>query len=79
MEAKQIRNDTQKIKQSLLSFRELIAKLFRGGEKKKFPQPRPDGRYDVLAVRDWREKTRNSTTAMKFDQLKARHAGFGFK
>lgn len=43
----------------------------RWRKEENFPQPMADGRYDVLGVRDWREKTRNSSTANAEDLSKA--------
>lgn len=43
----------------------------RWRKEEDFPKPMADGRYDVLYVRDWREKTRNSSTANAEDLSKA--------
>lgn len=43
----------------------------RWRKEENFPKPMADGRYDVLYVRDWREKTRNSSTANAEDLSKA--------
>lgn len=43
----------------------------RWKKEDNFPKPMADNRYDVLAVRDWREKTRSSSTTQIEDQSKA--------
>lgn len=43
----------------------------RWRKEETFPPPMADGRFDVIAVRDWRERSRNSGTTTAEDQSKA--------
>jgi DNA-binding transcriptional regulator YiaG len=43
----------------------------RWRKEDNFPQPMADGRYDVIAVRDWRERSRDSGSTNAEDQSKA--------
>ena len=43
----------------------------RWKKEENFPQVMADGRYDVLAVRDWRERSRNSSSTSAEDLSKA--------
>jgi len=43
----------------------------RWRKENNFPQPMPDGRWDILAVRNWRENTRNSSNVSDEDMSKA--------
>lgn len=43
----------------------------RWRKEENFPQVMADGRYDVLAVRDWRERSRNSNSTSAEDLSKA--------
>lgn len=43
----------------------------RWRKEENFPKPMADGRYDIVAVRDWRERTRSSSTTNAEDLSKA--------
>lgn len=43
----------------------------RWREDKTFPDPMPDGRWDVVAIRDWRERKRNAVDGTVEEQSKA--------
>lgn len=43
----------------------------RWRKEENFPSPMADGRFDVLSVRDWREKSRNSKSTDAEDLSKA--------
>ena len=43
----------------------------RWRKEEYFPKAMADGRYDVIAVRDWRERTRNSSSTSAEDLSKA--------
>lgn len=43
----------------------------RWRKEENFPKPQADGRWDILLVRDWREKTRTSQSAEPEDLSKA--------
>jgi len=43
----------------------------RWRKEENFPQPMADGRYDVIAVRDWRERSRSSNSTSEEDLSKA--------